>query len=52
VDRLSEAGIRPIPPGIRTGSGGTEVAFFHPRDCGGVLVELSAPAANGGNDPA
>lgn len=42
VARLAEAGIQPLPPGIRRGSGGSEVAFFHPRDCGGVLVELLA----------
>jgi methylmalonyl-CoA/ethylmalonyl-CoA epimerase len=45
VARLAEAGIRPIPPGIRPGSGGCEVAFFHPRDCGGVLIELLAVGA-------
>ena len=35
-----QAGIRPLPPAPRPGSGGTLVAFFHPRDTGGVLIEL------------
>ena len=43
VTVLAESGILPLPPGIRRGAGGVDVAFFHPRDCGGVLVELSAP---------
>jgi len=43
IAALAESGIRPLPPGIRRGAGETDVAFFHPRDCGGVLVELSAP---------
>ncbi len=38
--RLEATGIVPIPPGVRTGAGGRPVAFLHPRDGGGVLVEL------------
>ena len=42
VDRLAEQGVSPVPPGIRPGAEGRQVAFFHPRDCSGVLVELVA----------
>ena len=38
--RLAESDVLPIPPGIRPGAGDRPVAFLHPRDCGGVLVEL------------
>lgn len=38
--RLAESDILPIPPGIRVGAGGRPVAFLHPRDGSGVLVEL------------
>jgi methylmalonyl-CoA/ethylmalonyl-CoA epimerase len=41
LDRLAGTGITPIPPGVRRGSGGHAVAFLHPRDMDGVLVELS-----------
>jgi methylmalonyl-CoA epimerase len=43
--RLARSGILPIPPGVRAGAEGGRVAFLHPRDCGGVLLELVAPAA-------
>lgn len=36
-----------VEPGIRTGAGGTRVAFLHPRTTGGVLIELS----EGGESP-
>ncbi len=45
LTRLAGSGIRPVPPGIRTGAGGLPVAFLHPRDCGGVLLELVEVAA-------
>ena len=38
--RLARSDILPIAPGVRTGAGGRPVAFLHPRDCGGVLLEL------------
>jgi methylmalonyl-CoA/ethylmalonyl-CoA epimerase len=41
LDGLAESGITPLPPGIRSGAEGRRVAFLHPRDCGGVLVELA-----------
>jgi methylmalonyl-CoA epimerase len=41
IRRLEKSGVVPIPPGIRDGAEGRRVAFLHPRDCGGVLVELA-----------
>ena len=41
LSRLAESGVEPLPPGIRPGAQGRQVAFLHPRDCGGVLVELT-----------
>ncbi|MCL7927794.1 MAG: methylmalonyl-CoA epimerase [marine benthic group bacterium] len=41
LDRAAKAGLTPIPPGIRDGSGGHRVAFLHPRETGGVLLELT-----------
>ena len=38
---LEASGVHPVPPGIRDGAQGRRVAFLHPRDCGGVLVELA-----------
>ena len=40
LTRLAGSDIHPIAPGVRTGAGGRPVAFLHPRDCGGVLMEL------------
>lgn len=34
------AGIRALPPAPRQGSRGSLVAFFDPRDTGGVLIEV------------
>jgi len=39
--RARRSGLEPIPPGIRQGAGRHRVAFLHPRDTGGVLVELA-----------
>jgi methylmalonyl-CoA/ethylmalonyl-CoA epimerase len=38
---LKARGITPIGEAPRPGAGGCQVAFLHPRDAGGVLVELS-----------
>lgn len=47
LERARAAGMEPIPPGIRTGAGGSRVAFLHPRATGGVLLELcEAPAGD------
>jgi methylmalonyl-CoA epimerase len=34
------AGIRVIPPAPRPGARGRRVAFFHPADTGGLLIEV------------
>jgi methylmalonyl-CoA/ethylmalonyl-CoA epimerase len=43
-DRLREAGLRLIYDSPRRGTAGSRVNFVHPKDCGGVLVELVEPA--------
>lgn len=40
LEQLRAAGIRLIDETPRRGSRGTTIAFVHPRDMGGVLVEL------------
>jgi methylmalonyl-CoA/ethylmalonyl-CoA epimerase len=39
--RLAARGIEPIGDGAQSGAGGCTVAFLHPKDTGGVLLELS-----------
>ena len=41
LEHLAGSDVTPISPGLRTGAGGHRVAFLHPRDTGGVLLELS-----------
>ena len=38
---LKENGLRLIDEVPRTGAGGNKIAFIHPKDMGGVLIELS-----------
>lgn len=38
---LREQGVEPIGDAPRPGAGGCQVAFLHPKDAGGILVELS-----------
>lgn len=40
LDRAKAAGVTPIDVEPRPGAHGSRVAFLHPRDLGGVLVEL------------
>ncbi|RMG43290.1 MAG: methylmalonyl-CoA epimerase [Acidobacteria bacterium] len=47
--RLSDAGIVPIG-GVRDGARGARVAFLHPKDTGGVLIELSERPDRGDSD--
>lgn len=47
VARARAAGIEVLPPGVRGGAGGARVAFLHPRDCGGVLIELTTGRQGG-----
>lgn len=38
--RLRAAGLRLLYESAKTGTAGSRVNFIHPKDCGGVLVEL------------
>lgn len=42
---LRSRGVRLLYESPRPGTGGSRVNFVHPRDAGGVLVELVEPAA-------
>ena len=42
IERFKSAGIRQIPNSRRKGAEGKEVIFFHPKDTGGILIELEA----------
>ncbi len=42
--RLRAAGVRLLYPEPRAGTAGSRVNFAHPKDCGGVLIELVQPA--------
>ena len=44
ADALREAGVRMLYDAPKVGTGGSLVNFAHPKDCGGVLVELVQPA--------
>jgi methylmalonyl-CoA/ethylmalonyl-CoA epimerase len=39
--QLAARGVEPVGGRVRAGAGGARVAFLHPRDTGGVLLELS-----------
>ena len=45
TQRLHAAGVRLLYAQPKTGTAGSLVNFIHPKDCGGVLVELVQPAA-------
>ena len=42
LDRCREAGLKLIDQEARTGAGGKQIAFLHPKSCGGVLIEVCA----------
>ncbi|MGV9714099.1 methylmalonyl-CoA epimerase [Gordonia sp. NPDC003424] len=42
--RLTEAGIRVLYPAPRRGTADSRINFVHPKDAGGVLLELVEPA--------
>jgi methylmalonyl-CoA/ethylmalonyl-CoA epimerase len=42
-DRLRAAGVRLLYDAPKRGTAGSRVNFIHPKDCGGVLVELVEP---------
>jgi methylmalonyl-CoA/ethylmalonyl-CoA epimerase len=45
--QLRDRGLRVLFDGARRGTAGSRVNFVHPRDAGGVLVELVEPASRG-----
>jgi methylmalonyl-CoA/ethylmalonyl-CoA epimerase len=47
ADHLRARGIRVLYDSARRGTAGSKVNFAHPKDCGGVLVELVQPATRG-----
>ena len=40
ADALRAAGVRVLYPAAKRGTAGSKVNFCHPKDCGGVLIEL------------
>jgi methylmalonyl-CoA/ethylmalonyl-CoA epimerase len=42
---LRERGVRLLYPEPKRGTAGSRINFVHPKDAGGVLVELVEPAA-------
>jgi methylmalonyl-CoA/ethylmalonyl-CoA epimerase len=44
---LRERGVRLLYEGARRGTAGSRINFVHPKDAGGVLVELVEPSATG-----
>lgn len=46
--RLRERGVRLLYDQPRRGTAGSRINFVHPKDAGGVLVELVEPAPPGG----
>jgi methylmalonyl-CoA/ethylmalonyl-CoA epimerase len=44
--RLRDAGLRLLYDAPRRGTAGSRINFVHPKDCGGVLVELVEPASD------
>ena len=49
ADRLRAAGVRMLYDAPKAGTAGSRVNFAHPKDCGGVLVELVEPATPADN---
>jgi methylmalonyl-CoA/ethylmalonyl-CoA epimerase len=45
-ERLRAAGVRLLYDAPRRGTANSRINFIHPKDAGGVLVELVEPAAN------
>ncbi|MFZ2165017.1 MAG: methylmalonyl-CoA epimerase [Propionibacteriaceae bacterium] len=50
VEKVAEAlnarGVRTLYPAPKIGTGGSRINFCHPKDTGGVLLELVEPAAH------
>lgn len=47
ADTLRAAGVRVLYETPKRGTAGSRVNFCHPKDCGGVLMELVEPAVEG-----
>lgn len=47
---LRERGLRLLYPQARRGTAGSSINFVHPKDAGGVLVELVQPATTSRHD--
>jgi methylmalonyl-CoA/ethylmalonyl-CoA epimerase len=45
ADELRAAGVRMLYDVPKRGTAGSRVNFAHPKDCGGVLIELVEPGA-------
>lgn len=45
--RLTDSGVRLLYPAARRGTADSRINFVHPKDAGGVLLELVEPAADG-----
>lgn len=43
ADELRDAGVRLLYEAPKRGTAGSRVNFAHPKDCGGVLIELVEP---------
>ena len=43
ADELRDAGVRMLYETPKRGTAGSRVNFAHPKDCGGVLIELVEP---------
>lgn len=43
--RLTDAGVRVLYPAAKRGTADSRINFVHPKDAGGVLLELVEPAA-------
>ena len=43
ADELRSAGVRMLYEAPKRGTAGSRVNFAHPKDCGGVLIELVEP---------
>ncbi|MFI0432758.1 MAG: methylmalonyl-CoA epimerase [Candidatus Nanopelagicales bacterium] len=49
ADTLRATGVRVLYDQPKRGTAGSRVNFCHPKDCGGVLMELVEPATDGGH---
>jgi methylmalonyl-CoA/ethylmalonyl-CoA epimerase len=49
ADHLRGAGVRMLYDEPKVGTAGSLVNFAHPKDCGGVLIELVQPNSNSDN---